>query len=78
MNLNLYTKEMSVTLAVFTITFIDDILVQGNNTVTMINVAKHLVTVEINYTVAFQGFREVVVVHPVGKRYHILLAYRVF
>ena len=58
----------SVTLAVYIITFNNDILAEGNND-TIIDVAKHLVTVKLNYsTVAFQGFPEVVIMHPVGKR----------
>ena len=71
MNLKLYTKEnfTSVTLAVFTVTFNEDI---ENNI--MIDVAKHLATVEVNYTFAFQDFPEVVIMNPVGKRYHVILA----
>ena len=56
-------------LTVFIISFDDDILVQGNTMATVIDVAKHLDTVEVNYTIPFQGSPEIVLMHPVGKRY---------
>ena len=67
-NVKLYTKKTSTILTVFIITFNDDILVRGNNTATVIDITKHLDTVEINNTITFQGFPEIVLMYPVGKR----------
>ena len=57
----------SVTLAVYIVTFNNDILAEENDDIT--DTANHLVTVKLNYSITvFQGFPEVVIMHPVGKR----------
>ena len=67
----LYTEEKhfstdSVTLAIYVITFNNNVSVEGNN---ITDTANHLVTIKLNYsTIVFQGFPEVVIMYPVGKK----------
>lgn len=68
-NLKLYMKKMfsSVGLAAYTVALNNSTLVEENNT--LIDVARHLATVEVNYSaVVYEGFPEVVIMRSVGKR----------